>query len=219
VSNFSDSFPRRIFVTGIGTDVGKTLVSAIAVDALGADYWKPVQCGSLNDTDTETLKRLTNRPESVFHPEGWKFTAPMSPHAAAARERKEIIVERLKAPETSRPLVIEGAGGLLVPLNSSQFVIDHIAQLDASVILVSRHYLGSINHTLLSAEALRVRRIPVLGIVFNGGSNAETEEIILSSTGFPFLLRVNEETDWNRKTTARYAEFLKSSLASKRESP
>jgi len=203
---------HRIFVTGIGTDVGKTLISAIAVDALGADYWKPIQCGSLSDTDTDQVKLLTNQSESVFHPEAWRFTAALSPHAAARRERKEIQLEQIKPPQTSRPLIIEGAGGLLVPLNSSQFVIDHIAQLEASVILVSRHYLGSINHTLLSAEALRVRRIPVLGIIFNGGSNPETEEIILSSTGFPFLLRVNEEPEWTRKTTARYAEFLRTAL-------
>ena len=214
----SKETPSRIFITGIGTDVGKTLVSAITVDALGGDYWKPIQCGSLEDSDTEVVKRLSNNPASVFHPEAWTFRAALSPHAAAERERKEVVLDRLKAPETPRPLIIEGAGGLMVPLNSTHFVIDHIAALEASVILVSRHYLGSINHTLLSAEALRLRRIPVLGIIFNSGpgnsgSNAETEEIILSHTGFPFLLRVNEETDWNRKTTAKYAEFLKSSLS------
>jgi dethiobiotin synthetase len=199
---------KRLIVTGIGTGVGKTLVSAIIVQALGGDYWKPVQAGSLRNTDTQRVRALVNDPNAFFHPEAYRLRQARSPHAAARSEGLRISIEGLALPKTSRPLVIEGAGGVLVPLNEVQLMIDFFKKLAAPVVLVSRHYLGSINHTLLSAEALKARRIRVAGIVFNGERNPETEEFILRRTGLPMLLRVKPEPKWNSATTRKYARLL-----------
>ncbi|NDC43410.1 MAG: dethiobiotin synthase, partial [Chitinophagia bacterium] len=176
---------QHIFVTGIDTNAGKTIVSAIVTEALQSDYWKPVQSGYTEGTDTDTVKQLVSNPFTTFHPSVYNLRLAMSPHVAAEREGVTIDPNSIVVPETNRHLVIEGAGGLMVPLNNHYLVIDLIAQLKAPVILVSRNYLGSINHTLLSAMALHQRQIPVLGIVFNGDEMEGTEDIILQHTGYP----------------------------------
>ena len=153
----------KLFVTGIGTDVGKTVISAVLTEKLGADYWKPVQAGDLDNSDTIKVKELVSNSQSVFHDESFRLNHPMSPHAAAQREGVEINLDDFKIPETANNLVIEGAGGLMVPLNDRDCLIDLIETLGAEVVLVSRNYLGSINHTLLSIEALKSRGIPVRG--------------------------------------------------------
>lgn len=203
---------KRIIVTGIGTGVGKTIVSSIVVQALGADYWKPIQAGSLECTDSQQLRALVPNSESRIHPESYLLRESRSPHAAGHSEGVRISIAAMRPPETSRPLIIEGAGGLLVPLNETELLVDFFQSLDAPVILVSRHYLGSINHTLLSAEALKARQIPVLGIVFNGDSNPETETIILRHTGFGLLLRITPELQWTAAITQKYAEVLRANL-------
>lgn len=196
---------RKLFITGIGTDVGKTLVSAIFVEALKADYWKPVQCGSLDNTDTSFVRNLVTSKQSVFHSEAYLLKEPISPHAAAALEDVEISISSMKIPSTENLLVIEGAGGLMVPLNSVNHVIDLISEFNAEVILVVKHYLGSINHTLLSIDALKYRNIPIAGIVFNGERNEASERVILNYYLFKFVAYVDQETNLTSATLQKYA--------------
>ncbi len=197
---------KKLFITGIGTDIGKTIVSSIIVEALKADYWKPIQSGDLSFTDTMKVQSLITNTTSVFHPESYKFINPLSPHAAAALEDTRIDLERIKSPETTNNLIIEGAGGLLVPLNDKHFIIDLITHLDAEVILVSRNYLGSINHTLLTYEALKQRNIKIKGLIFNGNENLATENSIINYTKLPVLLSVNQETILTKEIVAAYAK-------------
>ncbi len=197
---------KKLFITGIGTDIGKTIVSSIIVEALKADYWKPIQSGDLSFTDTMKVQSLITNTTSVFHPESYKFKNPLSPHAAAALEDTRIDLERIKTPETTNNLIIEGAGGLLVPLNDKHFIIDLITHLDAEVILVSRNYLGSINHTLLTYEALKQRNIKIKGLIFNGNENLATENSIINYTKLPVLLSVNQETILIKEIVAAYAK-------------
>src|SRR5690606_18999923 len=140
---------KKIFVTGISTEVGKTIASAIIVEALQADYWKPVQAGDLENSDTHKVKLLISNPTSVFHQNSFALQTPMSPHAAAKIDNVTISLSKIKKPNTKNDLVIEGAGGLLVPINEKETILD-IIKSDYKVIVVSRHYLGSINHTLLT---------------------------------------------------------------------
>ena len=183
------------FVAGIGTGVGKTVVSAILTEALKADYWKPVQAGSLDDTDRMSVEQLVSNAASRFHPEAYLLPEPMSPHASAERAGIEMNPEKIRCPETVNRLIVEGAGGVLVPFNRKILFIDIILQLKLPVILVSRHYLGSINHTLLSAEALKQRGIPVKGLIFNGAENTESESVIVGFTRLPVLGRVDETVE------------------------
>lgn len=180
---------KRYFVTGIDTDSGKTVVSAILTEKLQADYWKPVQAGK--PTDSDTIRSLISQPDHVL-PEGKILKAPMSPHAAAKLEGAVLSIEDLTVPETENTLIIEGAGGLLVPLNDSQMVIEMAKRFDAEVILVSRNYLGSINHTLLSAAYLQQNGYQIKGIIFNDTPNAATESIILSYTGLTCLGHIGQ---------------------------
>jgi len=203
---------KRLIITGIGTGIGKTLVSSIFVQALSADYWKPIQAGSLDASDSQKVRSLVTAPVSQMHPESYRLREPRSPHAAANSQGIRITISAMVPPQTPRHLIIEGAGGVLVPLNDQELMIDFFVSLDAPVVLVSQHYLGSINHTLLTAEALKARRIPVLGIVFNGHPNPETETVILRHTGFPLLLRIEPESPWNFETTHKYAQRLQVSL-------
>jgi dethiobiotin synthetase len=194
------------FVTGIDTDSGKTLVSAILCQALQADYWKPVQAGLPRDADT--VKNLTNNSVRIF-PEAYILKTPASPHAAAALDGVTIELAKFIAPDTEHDLIIEGAGGCLVPLNATDFVIDIAPEVADAVILVADLYLGSINHTLLTVEALKKRELPVKGIIFNGKSNSESERIILHHSGLPCLLRITPEENIDHETVKRYAEQLK----------
>ncbi|MBD1384738.1 dethiobiotin synthase [Mucilaginibacter rigui] len=181
---------KPLFVTGIGTDIGKTLISAILVEKLKCDYWKPIQSGELDNSDTMKVQRLISNTTSVFHPEAYRLTQPYSPHKSAALDGIEIDEKTIIAPKTNNQLLIEGAGGLMVPLNNHALVIDLIKQLNAEVILVSQNYLGSINHTLLSIEALKQRSIPIKGVLFNGEENASTEDYITAYGEVPHLGRL-----------------------------
>ncbi|MBF8962794.1 dethiobiotin synthase [Pontibacter sp. FD36] len=197
---------KRYFVTGIGTDVGKTVAAAILTEALQADYWKPVQAGGLDFTDTDTVKSLISNEKSVFHPEAYRLKMAASPHKAAAAEGIEIDVHGLKLPETQNNLIVEGAGGLMVPLNKRYLVLDLVQQLGLEVILVSRNYLGSINHTLLTAEVLRYRKVPVAGIIFNGEENQTSEDFIIKYTGLRRLPSIRQEADFCQEAVAEYAK-------------
>jgi len=169
---------KLIFITGIGTGIGKTIVSAVLVEKLKADYWKPIQSGDLDSSDTLAVQSLVTNTKSVFHPEAYRLTQPFSPHKSAAIDGITIDPEKIVAPVTDNILVIEGAGGLMVPLNDDFLMIDLIRQLGAEVILVSQNYLGSINHTLLSVYTLKKEQISVKGIIFNGIKDDSSETYI-----------------------------------------
>ncbi len=198
--------PGLIFVTGIGTDAGKTILSAVLCEALKADYWKPVQAGDLEETDAMHVRNLVANSVTQIFPEAVLLPYPLSPHASAARAGMTIEPDRIIVPSTSNFLVIEGAGGLMVPLSKGFLMIDLIEKLKAEVVLISRHYLGSINHTLLSAEALKSRGISVKGLWFNGDENPESESFILEHTGLPLLGRLPLVDVVDRQYVSRIAE-------------
>ena len=169
---------RTIFVTGTDTDVGKTLVSAILVNAWKAKYWKPVQSGVSEGTDSAFIKRVVGE-DTLVIPENYLLQAPLSPHTAADMEGVEIDLDTISLPErAAQPLVIEGAGGVLVPLNSDELMIDLMLKLQAEVLVVARSGLGTINHTLLTLEALRSRGLKILGVVLNGVKNPLNKKAI-----------------------------------------
>jgi len=209
---------KPIFITGIGTGVGKTLVSAIVTEALGADYWKPVQAGFEDGTDTIAVKELLSNPKSIVHDELYKLKTPASPHIAARidgitistiliQQKAESILQQIGL----NPLVIEGAGGLLVPLTDTEMVADLITLLNAKVILVSRNYLGSINHSLLTAAYCRSKGIDVAGWIFNDDyMNYETE--IVKWSGYPSLGSIPKMDTINKETVHNQAVLQRQSL-------
>lgn len=182
---------NRIFITGIGTGIGKTFVSALLARALEADYWKPIQAGYEEGTDSEYVAGMIQGTPGIVHPEVYRLRMPASPHIAARAEGVTISVQKIceQVPSISRNLIIEGAGGLLVPINETQFVADLVRALDAKVILVSRNYLGSINHSLLTARVCREMNIPVMGWIFNDQYLHYEEEIVRWSN-YPFIASV-----------------------------
>jgi len=202
---------NHIFITGIGTEIGKTVISAIVVEALKADYFKPIQAGDLGHSDTHKVKKWVSNNESTFHESAYKLYTPMSPHASAEIDNVSIKANTLKRPETKNTLVIEGAGGVLVPLNEKELIVDLIKKED-QVIVVSRHYLGSINHTLLTIEALKTRGLQIAGIIFNGNENPTTENIILSQSDLPMLGRIEEEPYIDENVVRYYADKWKENL-------
>jgi dethiobiotin synthetase len=195
----------RYFVTAIGTDSGKTLVSAILCEALKADYWKPIQSGRPRDTDT--VKSLISNDQTKFWPEAYLLNTPASPHASAKIDNVKIELNEIVSPVTDR-LIVEGAGGCLVPINDHDFVIDIAKKLDIEIILVSNLYLGSINHTLLTADYLRRNQFKVKGIVFNGEPNPESERIILRHTRYPLLLSIQQEKTVDKEVVRKYAKQI-----------
>ena len=198
----------KLFITGISTDVGKTIASSIIVEALQADYWKPIQAGDLDLSDTHKVKAYVSNSKSEFHENSYALNTPASPHLAAEKDGVVIDLKRIQEPKTENHLVIEGAGGVFVPLNDSDCVIDLI-QPDYKVIIVSRHYLGSINHTLLTIEALLNRKIAIGGIIFSGIENKSTESIILNKTGIKCIGRIDEEPYFDKNVIAEYAEIFR----------
>lgn len=199
---------KKYFVTGIGTEIGKTLISSILVEKLNADYWKPIQSGELESSDTIKVKNLISNTVSKFHPEAYQLTQPFSPHYSAKLDGISISLDKINLPETAQTLIVEGAGGLMVPINDKDLMIDLIQKLNIEVILVSKNYLGSINHTLLSVEALKSRGIAIKGIIFNGTKNQSTEEIILSLTGLVAIGRVPEMEIISKESIKQATSFI-----------
>jgi dethiobiotin synthetase len=199
---------KPIFITGIGTGIGKTLVSAILVEKLKADYWKPIQSGDLDASDTLMVKSLISNTTSSLHPEAYRLTQPFSPHKSAAIDGITIIPEKIILPETQNALIIEGAGGLMVPLNDQFLMIDLMKQLGAEVILVSQNYLGSINHTLLSAYALKQYEITVKGIIFNGPRDIYSKEFILKNSGLKLLGHIPDYDAIDKKTIIDAGNYI-----------
>ncbi|WP_026707838.1 dethiobiotin synthase [Flavobacterium frigidarium] len=203
----------KIFVTGIGTDVGKTIASSIMTESLQADYWKPIQAGDLDNSDSHKIERYISNDQTVIHPNSYKLNTPASPHLAAEIDGITIDIDEISAPKTDNHLVIEGAGGLFVPLNNQDTIVDLI-QSDYKVVVVSRHYLGSINHTLLTIEALHNRKIAIAGIIFSGEKNDATESIILSKTGIKFIGRIEQEPYFDQNVIKDYADQFRENLLS-----
>jgi dethiobiotin synthetase len=202
----------KTVVAGIGTGVGKTFISTILAEALEADYWKPVQAGNLEFTDTDFVRLYISNSKTIFHPEVYRLTAPMSPHAAAAKDGINVDLQKLTIPQTQNNLIIEPPGGLMVPLNQLELNIDLICRWSLPVVLVSENYLGSINHTLLTARVLKDYAVNVSGIIFNGEPNLATEEIILHHTGFTCIARIKYEKEINKTVVKRYADQIKEKL-------
>ena len=173
-------FPNRIFITGTDTGVGKTVVSAILMKGLNGFYWKPIQSGIEEITDMAWVQEKTGLPEDHFFSETYRLTLPLSPHAAAAHDGVRIDLDSFHIPEIndSAHLIIEGAGGVMAPLNESHLMTDLMKRVGAPVLLVARSSLGTINHTLLSLEQLRRERIETLGVIINGPRNQENKEAI-----------------------------------------
>jgi dethiobiotin synthetase len=168
----------NLFITGIGTNVGKTLVSAILTEALQADYWKPIQSGTIEGKDSDTVKSLISNSKTVIYPETYLLKEPVSPHFAAKIDGIEIELGKIQLPETSNHLIIEGAGGLLVPINKTQYVIDIAKQFDCDIVLVVSNYLGCINHALLSIDYLLRNHFKIKALVFNGEFDSEVKQSI-----------------------------------------
>ena len=202
---------NALFVTGIGTEIGKTLVAAILAEALQADYWKPVQCGSLHCTDAETVGSLISNASTTCHPEGYRLETPASPHLAARQENVNIDLRHLREKydsfATDTCVVVEGAGGILVPLNETEFNVDLIKTLDASVVIVSRNYLGSINHSLLTSAFCRQRNLKVVGWVFND-QFMDYEDEIVAWSGYPKLGTIPYTEELSKEFVRQMAALL-----------
>lgn len=200
------TFPRRFFVTGTDTDVGKTIVCAVLTAGLRAAYWKPVQTGSLEGTDTDRMRCLTGLPEKHFFPERYCLPAPLSPHAAAEQAGVRISLDDFCLPRAADAfgnLIVEGAGGVMVPLNERDLMTDLIVHLGLPVLLVARSTLGTINHTLLSLAQLRRCGIPVLGVVLNGPLNPLNRSAIKHFGQLPVLGEVEPFTDLSPASLSR----------------
>lgn len=201
----------KLFITGIGTDVGKTITSSIIVEALEADYWKPIQAGDLDNSDSHKIKSYISNSKSQIFENAYALNTPASPHLAAEIDGISINIKKIKEPETKNHLVVEGAGGIFVPINNSDSVIDLI-QPDYKVIVVSRHYLGSINHTLMTIEILKSRNLNVAGIVFSGDENKSSESIILDKTGVSMIGRIENEPYFDQNVILYYADLFRENL-------
>ena len=181
---------NAIAITGIHTGVGKTIASAILAQALGADYWKPVQAGDVNSTDSMLVEQLITNGTKRVHQEAIILSQPMSPHAAAAIDNVTIDFTKFIFPTTNQLLLIETAGGVLSPMTEQHTMADFVQHYQLPTILISGNYLGSINHTLLSIEALKRRDIPILGVVISGTTNEAIELFIESYGGIPIIARI-----------------------------
>ncbi len=193
------ALPTRIFVTGTSTDIGKTVVSGVLVAGLRAHYWKPVQTGLNEGTDTDWIRRHTAIPESRIHRETYSLQQPLSPHAAAVLENVEIKLDAFAIPDVpvDEFLVVEGAGGIMVPLNRQHYMLDLIKSLNIPVLLVADSQLGTINHTLLSLLQLRRCGIAIVGVVMNGPKNQGNREALEFYGEAPVLAEIEQLSDLN----------------------
>ncbi len=201
------------FISAIDTDVGKTIVSAILVEALKADYWKPIQAGNLEDSDTMTVQSLISNSTSQFYSETYRLNTPASPHYAAEIDGLQLEAHSIQLPKTSNQLIVEGAGGLFVPINDKALLIDLMQDLNIPVILVIKNYLGSINHSLSSIYALQQKNIPIKGLIFNGPSVASSEDYILQYSKLPLIAKIPELSAISKQTIREQAERIKLNLS------
>jgi dethiobiotin synthetase len=198
----------RYFVTGIGTNVGKTIVSAVLTEALQADYWKPVQSGTIEGRDSDTVKALISNSKTVIHPETYLLQQPLSPHFAAKLDSVEIDPDKITAPETTNHFIIEGAGGLLVPLNNKDHVIDIAKQFDCEIILVISDYLGCINHSLLSLYYLKNHHYKIHSLIFNGDFATEVKEAIVRKAGDSRIISIPQLAMLSKESVLEAAKLI-----------
>jgi dethiobiotin synthetase len=207
---------KSFIVAGIGTEIGKTFISAIFTQALQADYWKPIQSGNPEDADALFIEKMTRLPQLKIWESAYVLSQPLSPHTAAEIDGVTIDLQKIQLPPTNNSLIVELAGGVLVPINDDQTNLDLIKKLDLPVLLVSKNYLGSINHTLLTYQILKDHQIPIMGIVFNGPSNPSGEKFILKFTQLPVVLRVQQEEEITPETILKYAQSISNESVRKR---
>ena len=200
---------KTIFVAGISTDVGKTVVCAILTTLLQGDYWKPIQCGQW---DTDIMSTLVDTKKHCIFPSSYSLKAPFSPHHAARLEGVSIDVGSITPPHTKHPLVIEGCGGIFVPLTTKILSLDLFSSWECKWVVVSKHHLGCINHTLLTIDALKRKNVNILGLIFNGEENHDSESVILEQSQLPILGRLLPEREINSQTIQRYAKQWQKSL-------
>jgi len=203
----------NLFITGIGTNVGKTVVSAILTELLHADYWKPVQSGVEEGKDSDTVKSLISNLKTVFHPETYLLKQPLSPHFAAKLDGVEIELDKIQLPKTENHLIIEGAGGLLVPINSTQYVIDIAKQIDCEIVLVISSYLGCINHSLLSIDYLLRNNFKIKALVFNGEFEPEVKEAIVSYVKEPLIIDIPQIKDLSKSAVLQISSQIKTQIS------
>ena len=206
----------NFIVVGIHTGIGKTVCSAVMTEALGYDYWKPVQAGDLDASDSIFIKNHISNAQSTIYPEAYRLTEPMSPHAAAKIDGTEIILDTFVLPPTENGLIVETAGGIMSPLSDSLVILDLIKHLNLPVVLVTQDYLGSINHTLLSIEILRGANIPILGLVFSGEKVATTRDFIAQYSGLETLFEIPFFENLDRATLVNFAKNISNDLKEKR---
>lgn len=199
---------KNYFVSGIGTNVGKTIVSAILTEALSADYWKPIQSGTIEGTDKESVRSLVSNNISVFHPEAYLLKEPASPHLAAKLEDVKIEKRNIQLPYTSNKMIIEGAGGLLVPINEKEYVIELAQQFNSSVILVVSSYLGCINHSLLSIDYLLNHNYKIHGLILNGDFQEDVKSAIINYKNIPVLAEIPFSKSANKEFISEQASKL-----------
>lgn len=199
---------KNYFVSGIGTNVGKTIVSAILTEALSADYWKPIQSGTIEGTDKESVRSLVSNNISVFHPEAYLLKEPASPHLAAKLEDVKIEKRNIQLPYTSNKMIIEGAGGLLVPINEKEYVIELAQRFNSSVILVVSSYLGCINHSLLSIDYLLNHNYKIHGLILNGDFQEDVKSAIINYKNIPVLAEIPFSKSANKEFISEQASKL-----------
>ncbi len=203
----------NLFVTGIGTNVGKTVVSAVLTEALQADYWKPIQSGTVEGMDSETVKSLISNSETIIHPETYLLKEPLSPHFAAKLEGVEIELRKIQLPKTANHLIIEGAGGLLVPINATQYVIDIAKQLDCEIVLVISNYLGCINHSLLSIDYLKRNHFKIHSLIFNGEFESEVKQSIINYSSESKIIDIPTINSLNKQHVLEISAIIKAQNA------
>lgn len=196
------------FITGIGTNVGKTIVSAILTESLQADYWKPIQSGTNEGKDSETIRDLISNKKTIIHPESYLLKQPLSPHFAAKLEKIEIELNKINLPKTSNNIIIEGAGGIFVPINDTQFVIDIAKKNDCEIILVITNYLGCINHALLSLKYLTSNHFKVKALVFNGTFETEVKSVIINHYKDLHVINIPTLENLGKETVKQISESI-----------
>ena len=206
----SHAYPP-IALTGIHTDIGKTVCAAVLARALQCDYWKPIQAGSLDHTDSDTVRRLSDT--THIHPETYRLQLAASPHTAARAEQVTIALTDLNAPATQQPLLIETAGGVCSPINDQHVVADLLAHYHWPTVLVTQHYLGSISHTVSAIDALKARGIRILGLIVNGDAHAESEQFITQYSQLPILAHIKPMSELSAHNVAQQAERIAPQLS------
>lgn len=203
----------NLFITGIGTNVGKTVVSAVLTETLQTDYWKPIQSGVVEGKDSDTVKSLISNSKSVFHSETYLLNEPLSPHFAAKLDGVTIELDKINLPKTTNHLIIEGAGGLLVPINDTQYVIDIAKQFDCEIVLVISSYLGCINHSLLSIDYLRRNNFKIKALVFNGEFESEVKQAIIGYNLNTAIIDIPSLNELSKSSVLLISSQIKAQIA------